>query len=127
MKTNPFLSSTYISSHSNLSIPPKPNQEISVSSKEDSSPIYKITNVKQVLNIEDLQSNLQVTLTGYVKAPLGNNMYQFMDDTGSIDVKIDSIKWLRQSITSITKVQLTGKIEKKHSIVKVNVDTLRIL
>ncbi|WP_180800660.1 NirD/YgiW/YdeI family stress tolerance protein [Vibrio parahaemolyticus] len=50
-----------------------------------------------------------------------------MDDTGSIDVKIDSIKWLRQSITSITKVQLTGKIEKKHSIVKVNVDTLRIL
>ncbi|EHZ2593623.1 TPA: NirD/YgiW/YdeI family stress tolerance protein [Vibrio parahaemolyticus] len=127
MKTNPFLSSTYISSNSNLSIPPKPNQEISVSSKEDSSPIYKITNVKQVLNIEDLQSNLQVTLTGYVKAPLGNNMYQFMDDTGSIDVKIDSIKWLRQSITSITKVQLTGKIEKKHSIVKVNVDTLRIL
>ncbi|WP_219587980.1 hypothetical protein, partial [Vibrio parahaemolyticus] len=86
MKTNPFLSSTYISSNSNLSIPPKPNQEISVSSKEDSSPIYKITNVKQVLNIEDLQSNLQVTLTGYVKAPLGNNMYQFMDDTGSIDV-----------------------------------------
>ncbi|MFA0412937.1 NirD/YgiW/YdeI family stress tolerance protein [Vibrio renipiscarius] len=94
-------------------------------------PTQTISTVQQVLSADAFNDDMPVTLTGNIKASLGGEMYLFTDATGEITVEIDHDKWLNQTATPETKVQLIGEIDKEKSGTKVDtkidVDTLRVL
>ncbi|EGU46723.1 protein YgiW [Vibrio ichthyoenteri ATCC 700023] len=90
-------------------------------------PTQGISTVQQVLDAGMFSDDMPVTLTGNIKASLGGEMYIFTDTTGEITVEIDHDKWLNQTATPETKVQLIGEIDKNMSGTKVDVDALRVL
>lgn len=90
-------------------------------------PHQGINTVKQVLDAGFFSDDMPVTLTGYIKASLGGEMYLFTDETGEVTVEIDHDKWFGQSITPKSKVQLSGEIDKDIGGVKVDVDIVRIV
>lgn len=92
-----------------------------------SGPTQGISTVKQVLGSGMFSDDMAVTLTGKIKASLGGEMYLFTDSTGEVSVEIDHDKWLGQSVTPTTTVQLMGEIDKDMSGVKVDVDSIKVL
>ncbi|MCY9802397.1 NirD/YgiW/YdeI family stress tolerance protein [Vibrio scophthalmi] len=90
-------------------------------------PTQGISTVQQVLDAGMFSDDMPVTLTGNIKASLGGEMYIFTDKTGEITVEIDHDKWLNQTATPETQVQLIGEIDKNMSGTKVDVDALRVL
>ena len=92
-----------------------------------SGPNQGISTVDQVLDTGVFSDDMPVTLTGHIKASLGGEKYLFADTTGEVTVEIDHDKWLGQSATPETKVQLVGEIDKEISGVKVDVDVIKVL
>ncbi|CAE6960645.1 Protein YgiW (plasmid) [Vibrio sp. B1REV9] len=92
-----------------------------------SGPTQGISSVKQVLDAGMFSDDMPVTLTGNIKASLGGEMYLFTDSTGEVMIEIDHDKWLGQSATPATKLQLMGEIDKNLSGVKVDVNTIKVL
>ncbi|MFV0448349.1 MAG: YgiW/YdeI family stress tolerance OB fold protein [Vibrio sp.] len=92
-----------------------------------SGPTHGITTVQQVLDSGMFSDDTPVVLTGYIKASLGKDKYLFTDETGTVTVEIDHKKWLGQTVTPDTKIQLIGEIDKEISKVKVDVDAIRVL
>ncbi|CAG23659.1 YgiW/YdeI family stress tolerance OB fold protein [Photobacterium profundum] len=54
-----------------------------------------------------------VTLTGYITASLGDEMYTFSDGQDNISVEIDNDKWHGIKVTPETKVTITGEIDEE--------------
>ncbi|ELA9196547.1 NirD/YgiW/YdeI family stress tolerance protein [Vibrio sp. Vb2110] len=92
-----------------------------------SGPVEGISTAEQVLNAGMFSDDMPVTLTGNITSSLGGEMYVFEDSSGKVTVEIDHDKWLGQSATPDTKVQLIGEIDKNISGVKVDVDALKVL
>lgn len=92
-----------------------------------SGPVEGISTAEQVLNAGMFSDDMPVTLTGHITSSLGGEMYVFEDSSGKVTVEIDHDKWLGQSATPDTKVQLIGEIDKNISGVKVDVDALKVL
>ncbi len=83
-----------------------------------------ITTVVQALSAGD---DTPVLLTGYIKSSLGDELYLFFDPTGTITVEIDDDEWRGQTVTSKTKVRLSGEIDRESNSVLVDVDVVNIL
>lgn len=66
------------------------------------------TTVKQALSMSDDQ---KVQLRGYVVKSLGDEKYQFKDNTGSITVDIDDDLWHGKPIAANTPVTLIGEVD----------------
>ncbi|UOG16560.1 NirD/YgiW/YdeI family stress tolerance protein [Acinetobacter sp. PK01] len=80
--------------------------------------------VKQVLTLKD---DTPVKLKGYVVKALGDEKYQFQDQTGSITVDIDDELWRGQPVSAKTPVTLTGEVDIDYlptKRVEIDVDTL---
>ena len=92
-----------------------------------SGPNQGISTVNQVLDAGMFSDDMPVTLTGRIKSSLGGDLYLFTDNTGDVTVEIDHDKWLGQSATPATKVQLKGEIDKDLSGVKVDVDMIKVI
>lgn len=92
-----------------------------------SGPTQGISTVKQVLDAGMFSDDMPVTLTGQINASLGGEMYLFTDSTGEMTVEIDHDKWFGQSVTSTTKIQIIGEIDKSISGIKVDADVIKIL
>ncbi|BCL77405.1 hypothetical protein JHS3_31410 [Jeongeupia sp. HS-3] len=56
--------------------------------------------------------DVPVVLEGYVVKALGNDHYEFRDNTGTIKVEIDHDKWPAQNVTPQMKVRLSGKVDR---------------
>lgn len=54
-----------------------------------------------------------VTLTGYITASLGDEMYTFSDGQDNISVEIDNDKWHGIKVTPETKITITGEIDEE--------------
>lgn len=63
----------------------------------------------------DASDDTPVVLTGNISANIGGEMYQFVDQTGSISVEIDHNKWLGLSITPENQVTIYGEVDKNFS------------
>ncbi len=92
-----------------------------------SGPMQGINSVQQVLDAGLFSDDMPVTLTGYIKASLGGEMYLFTDGTSDVTVEIDHDKWWGQSATPQTKVQISGEIDKDFMGTKIDADAIRIL
>lgn len=92
-----------------------------------SGPTQGISTVQQVLDSSMFSDDMPVRLVGRIKSSLGGEMYLFSDTTGEVSIEIDHDKWLGQSATPTTNVQITGEIDKNMSGVKVDVDAIKVL
>ncbi|OTG66215.1 hypothetical protein B9T25_10440 [Acinetobacter sp. ANC 4470] len=66
------------------------------------------TTVKQALILKD---DTKVQLKGYVVKAVGDEKYQFRDNTGTITVDIDDELWQGKPISAKTPVTLIGEVD----------------
>jgi uncharacterized protein (TIGR00156 family) len=66
------------------------------------------TTVKQALTLKD---DTKVQLKGYVVKAVGDEKYQFRDNTGTITVDIDDELWQGKPISAKTPVTLIGEVD----------------
>ena len=72
-------------------------------------PTGTVTTVKEALNMPD---HTPVILTGKIEKYLGDEMYRFSDETGTIDVEIDEDIWRYFSVSAEDTVVITGEVDK---------------
>ena len=83
------------------------------------------TTVKQALNMKDDQ---KVQLRGYIVKSIGDEKYEFKDNTGSITVDIDDDLWQGKPIAANTPVTIIGEVDIDHKPMKrveIDVDAVR--
>ena len=83
------------------------------------------TTVKQALSLKDEQ---KVQLRGYVVKAIGDEKYEFKDNTGSITVDIDDDLWQGKPIAANTAVTLIGEVDidyKPMKRVEIDVDAVQ--
>jgi uncharacterized protein (TIGR00156 family) len=74
-----------------------------------------------------LRDDSYVILRGNVIRHLGKDKYVFRDSSGEINVDIDRDKWLGQTVTPETVVEIRGEIDKDWNSVEVDVDRIVIV
>jgi uncharacterized protein (TIGR00156 family) len=68
-----------------------------------------------------------VILEGNVIKQIGDELYQFRDSSGMINVEIDNNLWNGQSVTPADKVRISGEIEKDWNSVELDANKVQIL
>lgn len=74
-----------------------------------------VKTVQQALAAKD---DTRVELRGHVVKALGDEKYEFRDNTGTINVEIDEELWQGRPIAANTTVTLTGKVDVDHKPTK---------
>lgn len=83
------------------------------------------TTVKQALTLKD---DTKVQLKGYVVKAVGDEKYQFRDNTGTITVDIDDELWQGKPVNAKTPVTITGEVDidyKPAKRVEIDVDAVK--
>ncbi|WP_407307827.1 NirD/YgiW/YdeI family stress tolerance protein [Acinetobacter sp.] len=83
------------------------------------------TTVKQALTLKD---DTKVQLKGYVVKSVGDEKYQFRDNTGTITVDIDDELWQGKPVNAKTPVTLIGEVDidyKPAKRVEIDVDAVK--
>ena len=81
--------------------------------------------VKQALTSRD---DTKVQLKGYIVKSIGDEKYQFRDNTGTITVDIDDELWNGRAISAKTPVIINGEVDidyKPTKRVEIDVDSVR--
>lgn len=81
------------------------------------------TTVSEALLMED---DTPVALVGTITQNLGDEKYQFTDNTGTVIVEIDSEDWNGITPNPNDTVIITGEIDKEGNIVEVDVETVAL-
>ena len=76
-----------------------------------------IVTVKQVMEMRD---DVPVIVQGRIVQRIGDEMYLFEDNTGSIRVEIDDDDWRGQTVTPTDTVKLYGEVDR--GIFKTEID-----
>ncbi|WP_312086360.1 NirD/YgiW/YdeI family stress tolerance protein [Acinetobacter variabilis] len=85
----------------------------------------KTTTVKQALAMKD---DSKVQLKGYVVKAVGDEKYQFRDNTGTITVEIDDELWQGKPVSAKTPVVIIGEVDidyKPAKRVEIDVDQVQ--
>jgi len=85
----------------------------------------KTTTVKQALTMKD---DSKVQLKGYVVKAVGDEKYQFRDNTGTITVQIDDELWQGKPVSAKTPVVIIGEVDidyKPAKRVEIDVDQVQ--
>ncbi len=87
--------------------------------------LHQKVTVKQALSLKD---DSKVQLKGYVVKSIGDEKYQFRDNTGTITVDIDDDLWNGKAVSAKTPVTLIGDVDIDHKPAKrieIDVDQVR--
>ena len=76
--------------------------------------------------VAELPDDAEVRLTGYVVKNVGDEKYEFRDDTGTIIVEIDDEDWKGLEITPEQRVEITGEVDQERQKTELDVDTIRL-
>ncbi|MBW7930875.1 MAG: NirD/YgiW/YdeI family stress tolerance protein [Gammaproteobacteria bacterium] len=76
-----------------------------------------------------LADDTVVKLQGFIVRALGDEKYEFRDDSGTITVEIDEEDWGGVTATPDARVELRGEIDRDRypARVEVDVDSVRLL
>lgn len=72
------------------------------------SALYSPSTVKQALTLKD---DTKVQLRGHVVKAIGDEKYQFRDQTGTITVDIDDDLWNGKAISATTPITISGEVD----------------
>lgn len=86
-------------------------------------------NLQQVTVAEALQlpDDTNVKLQGYIVRALGDEKYEFRDDSGTIVVEIDDDDWGGVDATPDIQVELTGEIDAERNGNELEAETVQRL
>lgn len=73
-----------------------------------------------------LPEDSQVTLVGYILRSLGDELYEFRDDTGTLVAEIDDDEWDGLEVTPNDQVELSGEIDHEGRDIGVDVESVRL-
>ena len=86
--------------------------------------VPQVTTVEQALQAAD---DTPVQLQGQIVKRLQDELYEFKDATGSINVEIDNEDWPAQSISENATVKLTGEVDKNLTSREIDVDIVELV
>ena len=78
-----------------------------------------------VADTAGLADDSPVRLEGYVVRALGDEEYEFRDDTGTLVVEIDDDDWKGLEVTPEQRVQIHGEIDQERDRIELDVDGIR--
>ena len=73
-----------------------------------------------------LPDDTAVRLTGYITKSLGDERYEFRDDTGTLIVEIDDDDWDGAEVTPNDQVELAGEIDYEGQELEIDVESVRL-
>lgn len=85
-------------------------------------PVESFSTVAQAKSLRD---DASVKLQGTITRQVGDELYEFNDNSGSIYVEIDDEVWAGKSISPKDSVIITGEIDKGWNSVEVDVKSIR--
>lgn len=74
----------------------------------------------------NLADDTAVKLQGVILKSLGDEKYEFKDETGTLVVEIDNEDWGGVKATPETRVELRGEIDREFNKIEVDVDSVRL-
>ncbi|HWM28786.1 MAG TPA: NirD/YgiW/YdeI family stress tolerance protein [Woeseiaceae bacterium] len=84
----------------------------------------KLVTVAEALQLPD---DADVKLQGYIVKSVGDENYEFRDDSGTIVVEIDDDDWGGLEVTPDIWVEISGEIEQERNGAELEVDSIRQL
>ncbi|KRW61189.1 YgiW/YdeI family stress tolerance OB fold protein [Pseudomonas sp. TTU2014-080ASC] len=84
----------------------------------------QVTTVAQALKAGD---DTPVVLQGQITKRLNDEMYQFKDATGTIEVEIDDELWPAQAVSETATVRLTGEVDRDLVGREIDVEYLEVI
>jgi uncharacterized protein (TIGR00156 family) len=79
-----------------------------------------------VAQAAELSEDAPVKLVGYVVKALGDEKYEFKDDTGTLVVEIDDDDWHGVEAGPTDRVEIAGEIDREWRETGVEVDRIRL-
>ena len=86
---------------------------------------HTTTTVKHALTLKD---DSKVQLKGYIVKSVGDEKYQFRDNTGTIMVEIDDKLWQGKPVNAKTPVTINGEVDidyKPAKRIEIDVDAVK--
>lgn len=74
-----------------------------------------------------LRDDVYVKVVGYITKSLGDEKYEFRDDSGTLVIEIDDEDWRGLEVTPESKVELIGEIDKDWRKVELDVDRINLV
>jgi uncharacterized protein (TIGR00156 family) len=86
-------------------------------------------NLRVVTTVEAaaLADDTAVKLQGYIVKSLGDERYEFRDDSGTIVVEIDGDDWHGIKATPETRIELRGEVDKEWKSTEIDVDSVSLV
>ncbi|ERI53567.1 stress-induced protein YgiW [Pseudomonas sp. EGD-AK9] len=84
----------------------------------------QVTSVSAALQAAD---DTQVVLEGQIVKRLQDELYEFKDASGTIQVEIDDEDWPNQTVSETAKVRLTGEVDKDFNSREIDVDRVELI
>jgi uncharacterized protein (TIGR00156 family) len=84
---------------------------------------------RQLVNaaeIAGLPDDSKVRLIGFVVKSLGDEKYEFSDDSGTLVIDIDDDDWNGIEVSPDLRVEIAGEVDKDWQDIEVEVDNIRI-
>ncbi|HBT96920.1 MAG TPA: TIGR00156 family protein [Desulfobulbaceae bacterium] len=77
--------------------------------------------VKEAL---DMRDDTPISLVGNIVRHIGGDIYLFSDQTGSVNVDIDTNKWNGQNVAPTDTVRLDGEVDRDWLNVEIDVERI---
>lgn len=81
--------------------------------------------IMTVEQAKGLTDEAMVVLRGNIQKKIGDEMYVFVDTTGSINVEIDDEDWNGMNIGAEDMVEIKGEVDKGWTSVEIDVDQIQ--
>ncbi|HHQ6580103.1 TPA: YgiW/YdeI family stress tolerance OB fold protein [Serratia fonticola] len=83
--------------------------------------------LSSVAQAKRLQDDTWVVLEGNIIKQLGHELYEFRDQSGTINVDIDDQRWMGQTLSPQDKVRIEGEVDKSMGTIEIDVKNLTVL
>ncbi|MGP0173057.1 YgiW/YdeI family stress tolerance OB fold protein [Pseudomonas sp. NCHU5208] len=83
--------------------------------------------VTTVAAAQQAADDTHVVLEGQIVKRLQDELYEFKDATGTIQVEIDDEDWPNQTVSENAKVRLTGEVDKDLDNREIDVDRVELI
>ncbi|ENI2365123.1 YgiW/YdeI family stress tolerance OB fold protein, partial [Escherichia coli] len=86
-----------------------------------------ISSAISVAQAKTRRDDAKVVLEGNIVRQVGNELYEFRGNSGSIYVDIGDKYWVGQSVSPNDKVRIEGEIDKDWNSVEVDVNKITVI
>lgn len=83
--------------------------------------------LSSVAQVKKLRDDTWVVLEGNIVKQVGHELYEFRDQSGTINVDIDDQHWMGQTLSPQDKVRIEGEIDKSINIIEIDVKNINVL